>query len=216
MSDKLIDRVRRFRVQNKFKKHEKRDKKYVDLYDKHEQIKKDTVDKMDSGEITEESQLKGINRKLKRLRDRMGRIESRDLKSAQKTEEIISKATTTKKDMGKIKKYFGGGKLASKAAEKLESRAASQAKKAGKSATKAAQLLAKSKKEASGKGAGLQNFRNFINAERAEKRAARGNAQQARSERSSKAANFARKRSEISAANKNNRAAKAEIRKRYR
>ena len=93
MSDKLVDKIRSFRIQNKFKKHDKREKRYVDLYNKHEQIKKETLDKMDSGEITEESQLKGVNRKLKRLRDRMERIEKRDLKSAEKVKKIQDKRT---------------------------------------------------------------------------------------------------------------------------
>ena len=93
MSDKLVDKIRSFRIQNKFKKHDKREKKYVDLYNKHEQIKKETLDKMNSGEITEESQLKGVNRKLKRLRDRMGGIEKRDLKSAEKVKKLQDKRT---------------------------------------------------------------------------------------------------------------------------
>ena len=93
MNDKLVDKIRSFRIQNKFKKHDKREKRYVDLYNKHEQIKKETLDKMDSGEITEESQLKGVNRKLKRLRDRMEGIEKRDLKSAEKVKKIQDKRT---------------------------------------------------------------------------------------------------------------------------
>ena len=100
--DKLIDRLRSFRIQNKFKKHDKRAEKYQDLYDKHEQIKKETVDKIDSGEITEDSQLKGINRKLKRLRDRMGRIEKRDLKSADKVKKIMDKRTYNYKGLPKV------------------------------------------------------------------------------------------------------------------
>tara|TARA_R100000388_G_scaffold28332_1_gene21998 strand:- start:2402 stop:2695 length:294 start_codon:yes stop_codon:yes gene_type:complete len=93
MNDKLVDKIRSFRIQNKFKKHDKREKRYVDLYNKHEQIKKETLDKMDSGEITEESQLKGVNRKLKRLRDRMEGIEKRDLKSAEKVKKLQDKRT---------------------------------------------------------------------------------------------------------------------------
>ena len=93
MNDKLVDKIRSFRIQNKFKKHDKREKRYVDLYSKHEQIKKETLDKMDSGAITEDSQLKGVNRKLKRLRDRMERIEKRDLKSAEKVKKLLDKRT---------------------------------------------------------------------------------------------------------------------------
>ena len=93
MNDKLVDKIRSFRIQNKFKKHDKREKRYVDLYNKHEQIKKETLDKMDSGEIPEESQLKGVNRKLKRLRDHMEGIEKRDLKSAEKAKKLQDKRT---------------------------------------------------------------------------------------------------------------------------
>ncbi len=71
MDDKLIDKIRSFRIQNKFKKHDARNEKYQELYDKHESIKEETVAKIDSGEITDDSQLKGVNRQLQRLRDRM-------------------------------------------------------------------------------------------------------------------------------------------------
>mgnify|MGYP003146887928 CR=1 FL=1 len=100
--DKLIDRLRSFRIQNKFKKHDKRDEMYQELYDKHEQIKKETVEKIDSGEITDESQLKGVNRQLQRLRNRMGRIEKRDLKSAEKVKKIMDKRTYSYKDLPKV------------------------------------------------------------------------------------------------------------------
>lgn len=102
MSDKLIDKIRSFRIQNKFKKHAKRDEKYQGLYEKHEQIKKETVEKIDSGEITEDSQLKGVNRKLKRLRDRMGRVEKRDLKSADKVKKIMDKRTYNYDGLDKV------------------------------------------------------------------------------------------------------------------
>jgi hypothetical protein len=100
--DKLIDRLRSFRIQNKFKKHEKRDEKYQELYDKHERIKEETVAKIDSGEITDDSQLKGVNKQLQRLRNRMGRIEKRDLKSAEKVKKIMDKRTYSYKDLPKV------------------------------------------------------------------------------------------------------------------
>ena len=100
--DKLIDRLRSFRIQNKFKKHDKRDEKYQELYDKHERIKEETVAKIDSGEITDDSQLKGVNKQLQRLRNRMGRIEKRDLKSAEKVKKIMDKRTYSYKDLPKV------------------------------------------------------------------------------------------------------------------
>lgn len=118
--------------------------------------------------------------------------------------------------MKAMKKYMGGGKLARNAAGKLTRRSEAQAEKAAKSMAKADKLQAKSQTKAEGKGAGLQNLKNKINAERAAKRADVGRAQQARSDRSAKAAKFASKRADIGAANKANRGAKAEIRNRYR
>lgn len=93
MADEILDRLRKFRLENKLKKHNKRNERYVKLYDKHEQIKKDTVSKIDSGEITQESQLKGVNRQLQRLRNRMGRIENRDIKQDEKVKKIMDKRT---------------------------------------------------------------------------------------------------------------------------
>tara|TARA_A100001201_G_scaffold35814_1_gene37819 strand:- start:135 stop:452 length:318 start_codon:yes stop_codon:yes gene_type:complete len=102
MDDKLIDKIRSFRIQNKFKKHDARNEKYQELYDKHERIKEDTVSKIDSGEITDESQLKRVNRQLQRLRDRMGRIEKRDLKSAEKVQKIMDKRTYKYEGLPKV------------------------------------------------------------------------------------------------------------------
>ncbi len=102
MDDKLIDKIRSFRIQNKFKKHDARNEKYQELYDKHESIKEETLAKIDSGEITDDSQLKGVNRQLQRLRDRMGRIEKRDLKSADKVKKIMDKRTYSYKDLPKV------------------------------------------------------------------------------------------------------------------
>lgn len=93
MSDGIVDRLRKFRLENKLKKHNKRNERYVELYDKHEQIKEDTVAKIRSGEISDESQLKGVNRQLQRLRNRMGRIENRDIKQDEKIEKIMDKRT---------------------------------------------------------------------------------------------------------------------------
>ena len=93
MSEGIVDILRGFRLNNKINKHNKRNDRYVELYDKHEQIKKDTVAKIDSGEITQESQLKGVNRQLQRLRNRMGRIENRDIKQGEKVEKIMDKRT---------------------------------------------------------------------------------------------------------------------------
>jgi|TARA_R100000482_G_C5059657_1_gene116503 hypothetical protein len=102
MDDKLIDKIRSFRIQNKFKKHDARNEKYQELYDKHERIKEETVAKIDSGEITDDSQLKGVNKQLQRLRNRMGRIEKRDLKSAEKVQKIMDKRTYSYKDLPKV------------------------------------------------------------------------------------------------------------------
>ena len=102
MDDKLIDKIRSFRIQNKFKKHDARNEKYQELYDKHERIKEETVAKIDSGEITDDSQLKGVNKQLQRLRNRMGRIEKRDLKSAEKVQKIMDKRTYSYKDIPKV------------------------------------------------------------------------------------------------------------------
>lgn len=93
MSDGVVDRLRKFRLKNKLKKHNKRNERYVELYDKHEQIKEDTVAKIDSGEITQESQLKGVNKQLQRLRNRMGRIENKDIKQDEKAKKIMDKRT---------------------------------------------------------------------------------------------------------------------------
>jgi hypothetical protein len=125
--------------------------------------------------------------------------------------------------MKTLKNKFGGGKLASKISERLSKRSEKMAEKSAKSIAKSKELDEKSKTVASGRGAGLQNAKNFVNAERSSKRGQVGNAQQKRSERSANAAKFFAKRSELSAANKEGRSArkahrdrKSEIRSRYR
>tara|TARA_Y100001937_G_C7097714_1_gene320940 strand:+ start:221 stop:502 length:282 start_codon:yes stop_codon:yes gene_type:complete len=91
MSEPLLDRLKRFRVRNKIRKHKRRDARYQDIYNKHEEIKSETVDRIESGEISSEDQLKSINKKLKRMRDRMSRIEKRDTKSAIKSQDLLNR-----------------------------------------------------------------------------------------------------------------------------
>lgn len=102
MSDGIVDRLRKFRLKNKLKKHNDRNERYVGLYDEHEQIKQDTVAKINSGEITQESQLKGVNKQLQRLRNKMGRIENRDIKQDAKVKKIMDKRTYNYDDLDKV------------------------------------------------------------------------------------------------------------------
>lgn len=85
------DLIRRLRVQNKIKQHKRRDKRYQDIYNKHEDIKAQTVEKIEAGKFKSEDQLKSINKRLQRLRNRMARIEKRDTRSATKAQNLINK-----------------------------------------------------------------------------------------------------------------------------
>lgn len=85
------DLIRKLRVQNKIKQHKRRDKRYQDIYNKHEDIKAETVEKIEDGKFKSEDQLKSINKRLQRLRNRMARIEKRDTRSATKAQNLINK-----------------------------------------------------------------------------------------------------------------------------
>ena len=85
------DLLKRLRVKNKIKQHHRRDKRYQKIYNNHEQIKKDTVEKIESGKITSEDQLEKVNKKLARMRDTMARISKKDMISAAKTDELLTK-----------------------------------------------------------------------------------------------------------------------------
>lgn len=98
MPDKkeILKRLRRTftqqgRLDNKFAKHDRFDKKYQGLYDKHEGIKAETLKKIDSGQITDESQLKGVNKQLQGIRDKMSKLEEKDLKLAGRTEKLMNR-----------------------------------------------------------------------------------------------------------------------------
>jgi len=69
------------RLQKGIKRHEKREERYGKILKDHEDLKYATFDKIQSGEAGEK-EIKKVNRKLKRKRNRMGRIERRDLKAA--------------------------------------------------------------------------------------------------------------------------------------
>tara|TARA_R100001510_G_C7611504_1_gene174883 strand:+ start:521 stop:829 length:309 start_codon:yes stop_codon:yes gene_type:complete len=85
------DLIKKLRVQNKIKKHNRRDKRYQNIYKKHEDIKAETVERIEAGEFKTEDQLKSINKKLQRLRNRMAKIEKRDTRSAAKAQDLINK-----------------------------------------------------------------------------------------------------------------------------
>ena len=89
------DLIKKLRVQNKIKQHNRRDKRYQNIYKKHEDIKAETVEKIESGMIKTEDQLKSINKKLQRLRNRMAKIEKRDTRSAAKAQDLINGLSKT-------------------------------------------------------------------------------------------------------------------------
>lgn len=116
------------------------------------------------------------------------------------------------------KKYFTGGRVANRAADALNRRSDRQAGKSEKSMNKAAALQAKADSLPKGiEGASRRNqAKKAILEERARNRGNIGRAQAARSTRSAKASQALRRRGEVAAANKGNRAAKAAIRSSYR
>ena len=83
--------IRDLRIKNKMKQHARRDKRYQKMYQKHEGIKQQTVDKIESGQITSESQLEKVNKQLERIRKRMSTLSKRDLASAAKTQRLLDK-----------------------------------------------------------------------------------------------------------------------------
>ena len=89
--DGVADLLKRLRVKNKIKQHHRRDKRYQKIYNKHEDIRKATVEKIESGKITNEDQLESVNKKLARMRETMERISKKDLISAAKTDELLTK-----------------------------------------------------------------------------------------------------------------------------
>jgi hypothetical protein len=83
--------IKDLRIKNKFKQHARRDKRYQKMYQKHENIKQQTVAKIESGQITAESQLEKVNKQLERIRRRMSTLSKKDLASAAKTERLLDK-----------------------------------------------------------------------------------------------------------------------------
>ena len=83
--------IKDLRIKNKMKQHARRDKRYQKMYQKHEDIKQQTVDKIESGQITSESQLEKVNKQLERIRKRMSTLSKRDLASAAKTQRLLDK-----------------------------------------------------------------------------------------------------------------------------
>lgn len=78
------------RLENKFAKHDKFNKKYSDLYREHEQIKAETARKISRGNMTQ-AQVDQVSADLKKMRDKMKKIEERDLKLAGRTEKQIER-----------------------------------------------------------------------------------------------------------------------------
>jgi len=78
------------RLENKFAKHDKFNKKYTDLYDEHEQIKADTAREISRGNMTQ-AQVDEVSADLKKMRDKMKKLEERDLKLAKRTEKLVNK-----------------------------------------------------------------------------------------------------------------------------
>lgn len=83
------------RLENKFAKHNKFNKKYTDLYDEHEQIKADTAREISRGNMTQ-SQVDEVSSDLKKMRNKMYKIENRDLKLAGRTEKLVDKMAKKK------------------------------------------------------------------------------------------------------------------------
>lgn len=83
--------IKHLRVKNKIKQHARRDKRYQKMYQKHEGIRKETVAKIESGQITAESQLEKVNKQLERIRRRMSTLSKKDMAAAAKTERLLDK-----------------------------------------------------------------------------------------------------------------------------
>lgn len=78
------------RLENKFAKHNKFNKKYTDLYDEHEQVKADTAREISRGNMTQ-AQVDEVSADLQKMRDKMYKIEKRDLNLAKRTEKLVNK-----------------------------------------------------------------------------------------------------------------------------
>lgn len=115
-------------------------------------------------------------------------------------------------------RYEDGDRPADRAANILDRRSKRQAKKSERSMKREVELQAKA--DAIPNGIENVSRRNQVKKaileERARTRGNIGRAQSARAERSAKASKALRRRSEIAAANRKNRSAKAEIRSKYR
>ena len=78
------------RLENKFAKHDKFNKKYNDLFDEAKQIKADAARKASRGDMTQD-QIDDVSADLKKIRDKMKKIEERDLKLAGRAEKQIER-----------------------------------------------------------------------------------------------------------------------------
>lgn len=79
------------RLGRQLKKHNKRNDKYTSLYDQHEQIKMDTVEKIDAGEVSQ-ADVDKVSKQLEKMRKKMASILKKDEKKEKKVAKLMGKS----------------------------------------------------------------------------------------------------------------------------